>query len=111
MLDEAPHTLYKLSVSEPQEDEYGRQISEGTESWTMVAACFCHDNSQMKQVSVNGELWTYAFHVVYEGSKIPLGTMVECFDADGNKVGKGEVVKNAECYSEDLKGRCDLWLG
>lgn len=111
MLDEAPHKLYVRTLTEPTKDEYGRQTSDGTESWDFVAMCFCHDNSQMKEVSVNGELWTYDYHVVYEGSKIPLGTMVKCLDANGNTVGKGVVKRNSECYSEDLKGRCDLWLG
>ena len=25
-------------------------------------------------------------------------------------IGEGKIIKNAECYSEELKGRCDIWL-
>lgn len=111
MLDQAPHRLQSRFLSDGLKDEFGRQVTESSESWDDVAECFCHDNSQMKQVSVNGELWTYQYHVVYEGVKIGLGTKVRCLGPDGNVVGEGKVIKNAECYSEGLEGRCDLWLG
>lgn len=110
MLRATPHTLQVRTTSEPQTDEFGRQISEGEETWTDVAPCFCHDNSQMKQVSVNGELWTYNYHVVYEGSKLALGTHIRCLDDSGSVIGEGDVTKNAECYSKQLKGKCDLWV-
>ncbi|MCH4242250.1 MAG: hypothetical protein LKF81_10190 [Prevotella sp.] len=110
MMECAPHTLMKETVSKPQYDQYGRQVSEGEKTWMEVCKCFCHDNSQMKQVAVNGELWTYSYHVVYEGAKIPLNTHVKCVDSEGNVIGEGNVKKNAECYSDELKGMCDIWL-
>ena len=61
-------------------------------------------------MSVNGERWVYNYHVVYEGGKIPLGNRVRCLDSDDNTVGEGEVKKNAGCYSEEFKGRCDIWI-
>ena len=110
MLDEAPHIL-KCRVTQPVVyDDLGRQVSDIVENWKVVGDCFCHDNSQMKQVSINGELWTYSFHVVYEGEKIALGSRVRCVDSSGNVVGEGDVRKHAMCYSRDLGGRCDLWL-
>ena len=95
MLDEAPHILQIRTVTPPEDDEYGRPIpGMGGESW-----------------SVNGKLWVYAYHVVYEGAKLALDTMVKCLDKETQKVvGEGKVIKNAECYSEELKGRCDIWL-
>ena len=109
MLDEAPHILTVREVTE-ELNEYG-DVSSEVERWDVVTECFCHDNSQMQQVTVNGKLWTYSYHVVYEGSKIPLGKMVRCVSGCGcHEVGRGIVRKNAECYSQGLKGRCDLWL-
>lgn len=112
MLDDAPHILNVCTERHMEKDEYGKPIK-GSGGLTCVGLteCFCHDNSQMKQVSVNGELWTYNYHIVYEGEKIALGTKVTCTDKEtGRIVGEGTVKKNAECYSSELKGRCDLWL-
>ena len=39
-----------------------------------------------------------------------LGSHIRCLDAEGNTVGEGDVKKNAECYSEEFKGRCDIWV-
>ena len=78
MLNEAPHILQLRTLTEPVYDEYGRQLTESEEVWSEVAECFCHDNTQMKQVSVDGELWTYRYHIVYEGEPIALGTKVRC---------------------------------
>jgi hypothetical protein len=111
MLDEAPHILQKCIKGAPVLDRAGRQVSEASEAWEDVAECFCHDNSQMKQVAVNGEMWTYSFHVVYEGSKLPLDTKVRCIDKQTQAtVGEGFVKKHAECYSREFQGRCDVWL-
>ena len=111
MLDEAPHILQRCVKAEPILDRAGRQTGETAESWEDVAECFCHDNTQMKQVAVNGELWTYQYHIVYEGVKLPLDTKVRCIDKQTREsVGEGLVKKNAECYSIDFKGRCDVWL-
>lgn len=112
MLDEAPHTLQVCTVKPIEVDEYGRPVKgSGGETWEDVAECFCHDNTQMKQVSVNGELWTYQYHIVYEGTKIALDTKLRCIDKEtGETVGEGKVTKNAQCYSSEFKGRCDLWL-
>ena len=112
MLDEAPHILQVRTVTQPDNDEYGRPIpGTGGESWDDLTECFCHDNSQMQEVSANGKLWVYAYHVVYEGKKLALDTMVKCLDKETQEVvGEGKVIKNAECYSEELKGHCDIWL-
>lgn len=111
MLEETPHKLQMQVITPEENDEYGRLVSgTGGESWQDVADCFCHDNSQQKEVSVNGKRWVYNYHVVYEGNKIPLGSCVRCLDSDDNTVGEGEVKKNAECYSEEFKGRCDIWI-
>ena len=105
MLDEAPHILMVRTVIPPDNDEYGRPIpGTGGESWNEFTECFCHDNSQQQEVSVNGKLW-------YEGKKIALDTKVRCLDKETKEVvGEGKVIKNAECYSEELKGRCDIWV-
>lgn len=110
MMDEAPHKLYARNIAEPVRDAYGRQVSENRISWDYITDCFCHDNSQTREVTVNGKLWVYSYHIVYEGEKIPLGTYIKCLNVRGDVVGEGEVVKNAECYSADLAGRCDLWV-
>ncbi len=112
MLDEAPHILTIKIITPPDNDDYGRPIpGTGEESWERVTECFCHDNSQQKEVSVNGKLWVYNYHVVYEGEKVDLDVEIRCLDKKTGKiVGEGKVIKNAECYSEELKGRCDIWL-
>ncbi len=112
MLDEAPHILHVCTVTPLEYDEFGKPVKgSGGEEWEELTVCFCHDNTQMKQVSVNGELWTYKYHIVYEGEKIALGTKVRCTDGkNGNTIAEGTVTKNAECYGSELKGRCDLWL-
>lgn len=111
MLESAPHKLQLLVIVPEQNDEYNQPIpGTGGESWQDVTDCFCHDNSQQKEVSVNGERWVYNYHVVYEGDKIALGSHVRCLDAGGKIVGEGDVKKNAECYSEELEGRCDIWV-
>ena len=111
MLDEAPHILQVRTLTAPTYDSYGRQLTESSEVWNSVADCFCHDNSQMKQVSVNGELWTYSYHIVYEGDDIPLGSKVRCLCARCCEViGEGEVKKRATCYSSEFAGRRDIWI-
>lgn len=112
MLEEAPHKLMVRTVKPFLNDEFGRPVpGTGGESWDELTECFCHDNSQVKEVSINGQLWVYSYHVVYEGKKIALDTRVQCLDkVTGVLVGAGEVKKNAECYIEELKGRCDIWL-
>ena len=111
MLESAPHKLQLLVITPEKNDEYNRPIpGTGSERWEEVTICFCHDNSQQKEESVNGKLWVYNYHVVYEGDKIALGSHVRCLDAEGNTVGEGDVKKNAECHSEELEGRCDIWI-
>ena len=111
MLESAPHKLQLLVIVPEQNDEYSRPIpGTGGESWQDVTDCFCHDNSQQKEVSVNGERWVYNYHVVYEGDKIALGSHIRCLDAGGKIVGEGDVKKNAECYSVELEGRCAIWV-
>ncbi len=112
MLNEAPHILEVRTDAQIEYDELGKPIKgEGSETWSEYAECFCHDNTQMQQVSVNGQLWTYAYHVVYEGDHIALGTRVRCTDKETGKViGEGTVIKAARCFSFDFEGRTDLWL-
>ncbi|WP_302029793.1 hypothetical protein [Bacteroides finegoldii] len=111
MLESAPHKLQLLVITPEKNDEYNRPIpGTGSERWEEVTICFCHDNSQQKEESVNGKLWVYNYHVVYEGDKIALGSHIRCLDAEGNTVGEGDVKKNAECHSEELEGRCDIWI-
>lgn len=112
MLDEAPHILHVCTVTPLETDEYGKPVKgTGGETWELREECFCHDNTQMKQISVNGELWTYNYHVVYEGRKVELGAKIRCTDKEmGDVIGEGSVVKVAGCYSSDFKGRYDLWL-
>lgn len=53
MLEETPHKLQIQVITPEENDEYGRLITgTGGESWQDVADCFCHDNSQQKEVSV-----------------------------------------------------------
>lgn len=114
MLDEAPHILQARTLTEPTYDAFGRQLTDSEEIWSDVAECFCHDNTQMKQVSVNGELWTYSYHIVYEGDVISLGTKVRCVAREESGidevVGEGEVKKRAACYSAEFAGRHDIWI-
>ena len=54
MLEETPHKLQMQVITPEENDEYGRLVSgTGGESWQDVADCFCHDNSQQKEVSVS----------------------------------------------------------
>ena len=112
MLDEAPHILQVRTVTPPENDEYGRPIpGTGGEQWDNLTECFCHDNHQHEQRSINGRLWDYSYHVVYEGEKIALDTMVRFVSVKtGKVVGQGKVIDSAECYTEELEGRCDIWL-
>lgn len=112
MLEEAPHILQACAVVPAENDEYGRPVpGTGGESWHDLGECFCHDNSQHEEVSAGGRMLVYEYHVVHEGGKLPLDTRVRCISRrTGEPVGEGVVVKNAECYSSELEGRCDTWL-
>lgn len=112
MLDEAPHILRKKIIINPDNDELGRPIpGTGKEDWIDVAECFCHDNSQMEKISVNGRMIDFSFHVVYDGEVILPDTDVECIDKISTRiVGCGKVIKKATCYSDEFKDRQDIWL-
>jgi hypothetical protein len=97
-----PHVLQILVISGAQIVD-GNPIP-GSESRETIGKCRCDDNGQHKQVSVNGILYDYSYHVVHEGAKLPIGVKVRALDKDGNVRGEGEVVKSGKCnyfnYSE-----------
>lgn len=98
----SPHTIQKKVITGAT-IEKGNPIK-GSESWINVGKCRCDDNSQQKQISVNGVLIIYNYHVVHEGERIDVGTEVQCLDENGNIRGSGIVVKTGKCnyfsYSE-----------
>ena len=101
MLEEHPHKLQLQVITPEENDEYNRPIPEtGGEYWQDVTDCFCHDNSQQKEVSVNGERWVYNYHVVYEGKKIILGSHIRCLDTEEEPAAEMEPETEAEPEAE-----------
>lgn len=101
----SPHILQIKVVAGPSFDEDMNPIP-GGESWKEIGACRCDDNGVMKQISVNGMMYDYNYHVVYEGERIKAGTEVKVLDGDEIRA-EGTAVKSAKCnyfnYSE-------IWL-
>lgn len=101
----SPHTLFIRTTVKGAKDDDGYTLPD-TETWTEVCPCRCDDNGVMKQVSVNGKMYDYSYHVVYEGEKIPAGTYVKIMDGEEVR-GEGEVLKSAKCNYLSYAG---IWL-
>lgn len=100
-----PHTLQVKVENQPARDEFGNPIfSDEPFTWKTIGECRCDDNGQMKQISVNGTMFDFSYHVVYEGKIITPGTEIRVFDEVGRTRGFGKVSKSAKCnflpYSE-----------
>ncbi len=100
----APHVLRVKIKTEPEFDGNGNPVITEKEEWETIGECRCDDNGQAKQISVNGSMIDFNYHVVYEGRDVLPGEEIEVIDDDGNKRGEGTVVKIARCnyfnYSE-----------
>ena len=100
----APHILKAKVYKEPEYDENGNPIIVENDEWEEIGRCRCDDNGQMKQVSVNGSMVDFSYHIVYEGKDVLPGKEVIAIDGDGNARGAGKVIKIARCnylnYSE-----------
>jgi hypothetical protein len=79
----------------------------GSNEWETVGECRCDDNGQQIKVSVNGMLYDYSYHVVYEGEKLPVGADVRVLNEDGGTRGEGSVVKSGECNYLDYS---EIWM-
>lgn len=112
MLEETPHILQKRVVADVKNDEYGRPIPNiGGKMWINVAECFSHDNGQNEKISVNGRMVEYDYHIVYEGEHLPINTEIRCIDKVTEKeVSVGVIIKKSTCYSNDFKGRQEIWM-
>jgi hypothetical protein len=100
-----PHLLQTLVVSGDQvADGYANP---GQRVWVTYGRCRCDDNGQRERVSVNGVLYDYKYHVVYEGGRIAVGTEVRALDDEGNVRGEGTVVATAECNYFDY---AQIWM-
>lgn len=101
----APHTLQVKVENKPTEDEFGNPIfPDDPFTWKTIGPCRCDDNGQMKQISVNGTMFDFSYHVVYESERITPGADVQVLDELGEVRGSGKVSKSAKCnflpYSE-----------
>lgn len=108
----APHILQIYHPAEFITDDEG-VMTPGLSWWETVGECRCDDNGGLKQIGVNGQAYTYNYHIVYEGAKLSIGTKVRAVEADAltmNEIpkefirGEGEVIKPGKCnylnYSE-----------
>lgn len=100
----APHILKAKVYNEPEYDENGNPIIVDNDEWEEIGRCRCDDNGQMKQVSVNGSMVDFSYHIVYEGKDVLPGKEVIVLDKNGKARGAGKVIKIARCnylnYSE-----------
>ena len=100
----APHILQVKVNKEPEFDDLGNPVINDNNEWEEIGPCSCYDNGQMKQVSVNGSMIDFSYHIVYEGRAVLPGEEIEVIDHNGNKRGDGKVIKIARCnyfnYSE-----------
>lgn len=107
MLEAAPHIL-QIEVQATKRDKYNRLLP-STNQWQNIGECFCHDSGAIHKVSINGQMFDFNYHVVYEGEKIAVGKIIRCLLGD-KVIGEGKVIKSSECYTAEFKGRCDLWI-
>ena len=77
----APHRLMVKVVSGPSFDEDMNPLPP-KEDWKDFGSCRCDDNGVMKQISVNGVMYDYNYHVVYEGGILNAGTEVRILDGE-----------------------------
>lgn len=101
----SPHKLLVKVVSGPSFDEDMNPIPP-KEDWKDFGSCRCDDNGAMKQVSVNGVLHDYNYHVVYEGEKIKMGTEVRVLDSESIR-GEGKVIKPSK---SNYFNYAEIWL-
>ena len=101
----APHILQKKTRVETIFDEDGNPIISGGD-WVVIGECRCDDNGQMKQIGINGQVFIFSYHVVYEGDNLTPGTEVRCLD--GKEVrGEGTVLKSTKCNRLNY---AELWM-
>ena len=74
--------------------------------WVEIGQCRCDDNGEMKEVSVNGKVFTPSYHVVYEGEKISPYTEVRCLEGEEVR-GEGKVLKSTKCNRLNY---AELWM-
>lgn len=100
----APHILKAKVYKELEYDENGNPIMEKNDEWEKIGPCRCDDNGQMKQVSVNGSMVDFSYHIVYEGKDVLPDMEVIVTDSSGGVRGAGKVIKINRCnylkYSE-----------
>ena len=103
----APHILQIYHLAESTTDDEG-VTTPGTSWWETVGECRCDDNGGLKQIGVNGQAYTYNYHIVYEGPKLPIGTKVRALEADALTIrGEGEVIKPSKC---NYLNYTEIWL-
>ncbi|WP_321437259.1 hypothetical protein [uncultured Bacteroides sp.] len=102
----APHILKVCHPGQSSTDDED-VTTIGDPTWETIGECRCDDNGGLKQIGINGQSYTYNYHIVYEGPKLPIRTKVRVFEADSTIRGEGEVIKSSKCnffnYSE-------IWL-
>lgn len=102
-----PHTLHVFHESKPTFDDEGHLIFTKDSGWIQLCKCRCDDNNTTKQISVNGQLYNYSYHIVYQGAKLESGTKVKCLDKDGAVRGEGEIVK---CNKTNCLNYTEIWV-
>lgn len=102
------YTPHKLQVCKTEESVFSDDgIPDAKYEWIDFANCRCDDNSAMKQVGINGILYTYSYHIVYCGGKLLPGTKVRVLNHDGFLRGEVTVVKFREC---NLLKYAEIWV-
>jgi hypothetical protein len=104
----SPHTLQvKAYDSTGEVNEFGQPVSASFE-WRGVGECRCDDNTTLDRISVEGELFVYAYHIVYKNGGIKASDWVRAIDAENGTVrGEGRVVKASEPNDFEC---ADLWI-
>lgn len=76
------------------------------DTYTEIGKCRCDDSGVNKQISVNGVMFAFSYHIVYVGEKIELGKYVRVLDK-GNIRGEGEVIKSSKC---NMLNYSEIWI-
>lgn len=76
------------------------------ETYTEIAKCRCDDSGVNKQISVNGTMFAFSYHIVYVGERIEVGKYVRVMDK-GNIRGEGEVIKSSKC---NMLNYSEIWI-
>lgn len=89
----APHILQLKKEVPAQYDEDGNPLTTESSEWETVGTCRCDDNGTSRQISMNGQMYDYSYHIVFDEGNIDAGDYVRALDESGSVRGEGEVLR------------------